>query len=160
MGEAGAGEQLLVDDDEQASTTSEDGAVRVLDLSLVEELASLATQMTADKKQRLVERRGAEIVDLHVAGHCEDVERPVKFTHGFVKQSRYDAAVNVAGWAFVQIRQLDVRGGGGGVGVSGVDIEAEMEALRISRAAAEAVTGSLVQGWIAVHCGGASWFGG
>ena len=89
---------------------------------------------------------GAEVVDLHVAGHGEDVEGAVELAHGLVHKGGDDAAVDVAGWAFVHAGELDVRGGGGVSGVAGVDGEDEVEALGVGGAAAEAVAGALVDG--------------
>ena len=69
---------------------------------MVEELAAFAAEVAAGEDEWLVERGGAEVVDLHVAGHGEDVERAVELAHGFVEQGGDDASVDVAGWAFVQ----------------------------------------------------------
>jgi hypothetical protein len=149
--EADAGEQLLVDDDEEAFAASEDSAVGVLEFSLMEELAAFAAKVAADEEQWLMEWGGAEVVNLYMAGHGKDVEWAVELTHGFVEEGSYDASVDVAGRAFVELRQLDVRSGNRDFRMSGVDLEAEMEALRIGGAAAEAVTGSLIQGWIGFH---------
>ena len=91
-------------------------------------------------------RSGAEVVDLHVPGHGEYVERAVEFAHGFVEQCGDDAAVDVAGRALVHAIELEV-GCRGGVGrVDGVGGEGEVEALGIGGAAAEAVAGALVDG--------------
>ena len=103
-------------------------------------------EMAADQDEGLVERGGAEVVDLHVAGHGEDVEGAVELAHGFVEKRGDDAAVDVGGWAFVHAVELDVGGGGDGVGVGRVGGEGEMEALGIGGAAAEAVVCALVDG--------------
>ena len=65
-----------------------------------------------------------EIVDLHVAGHGEDVERAVELAHGLVHEGGDDAAVDVAGWALVDAGELEVCGGGdvGWVGESMVKV--------------------------------------
>src|ERR1700722_4988529 len=104
-GDAGGGEGFFVDDDEEAFGAGEDGAVGVLDFGMVEELAAgdavgfrRAAKVAADENERLVEGDGAEVVDLHVAGHGEDVERAVELAHGLVEEGGDDAAVDVAGW--------------------------------------------------------------
>ena len=102
--------------------------------------------MAADEDEGLVEGDGTEVVDLHVAGHGEDVEGAVELAHGFVEERGYDAAVDVAGRAFEHASEVDVGGGGDGFGVGGVGGEDEMEALRVGGAAAEAVVGALVDG--------------
>ena len=102
QGEAGGGEEAGVDDYEEAFGAGEDGAVGVLDLGLVEELAAFAAEVAADEDEGLVERDWAEIVDLHVAGHGEDVEGAVEFAHCLVEEGGYDAAVDVARGAFVE----------------------------------------------------------
>ncbi len=58
MGEAGGGEELCVDDDEEAFGAGEDGAVGVLDFGLVEELAAFAAEVAAGEDERLVEGAG------------------------------------------------------------------------------------------------------
>ncbi len=68
--------------------------------------------MGRDEDERLVERGGAKVVDIHVTGHGEDVERAVEFGHGLVQKRGDDATVDVAGWAFVQAREVKVCGGG------------------------------------------------
>ncbi len=158
MGEAGEGEELFVDGDEEAFAAGEDGTVGVLQFGLVEEFAAWgavglvgAVEVTADEDERLVERCGAEVVDLHVAGHGEDVEGTVELAHGLVEEGGDDASVDVAGRAFVHAVEPDVSGGGDGVGVGGIGGEGEMEALGIGGAAAEAVVGALVDGGVAVH---------
>src|ERR1700722_9037117 len=84
-GDAGGGEGFFVDDDEEAFGAGEDGAVGGLDFGVVEALAAggggwlgWSAEMAADEDERLVERDGAEVVDPHVAGHGEDVERAVE----------------------------------------------------------------------------------
>ena len=118
-GEAGGGEDFFVEGDEDAFGAGEDGAVGALDFGLVEELAvggavgfGGAVEVTGYEDERLVERDGAEVVDLHVAGHGEDVEGAVELAHGFVEEGGDDAAVDVAGRAFVHAVELDVCGGG------------------------------------------------
>lgn len=94
----------------------------------------------------LVEGRGFEVVDLHVAGHGEDVERAVELAHGLVEERGDDASVDVAGRPLVHAVELEVTGGGDGGGVRGVGGEDEVKALGIGGAAAEAVVGALVDG--------------
>ncbi len=151
-GEAGGGQDFFVEGDEEAFGSGEDGAFGVAELGLVEELAAFALQVLTDENERLVERGGAEVVDLHVAGHGEDVEGAIELAHGLVEECGYDAAVDVAGWAFVAAVELEVGGCDGGVG-AGVGGEDEVEALRVCGAAAEAVAGALVEGGVAVHGG-------
>ena len=112
-----------------------------------------AVEVARDKDKRLIERHGAEVVDLHVAGHGENVERAIELAHGFVEERGYDASVDVAGRAFVHAVELDLCGGGDVVGVGCVGGEGEVQALGVGGAAAEAVAGSLVDGGVAVHRG-------
>lgn len=151
LGEAGAGEVLVVNNDEEALGAGEDCAVGVVDLGLVEELAALAAEVAAGEHEQLVERGGAKVIDLHVAGHGEDAEGTVELAHGLVEQGGDDASMNVAGRAFVKLRELDVSGGGGDAGVRCVDGEVEVESLRVGRAAAEAVVGALIEGGSGLH---------
>src|SRR5258708_6208322 len=102
----------------------------------MEELAAFAAEVAADEDERLVERGRAEVVDLHVAGHGEDVEGAVEFAHGLVEERGDDAAVDVAGRAFVEAVELKVGGGGGDFAVGGVGGEDEVEALWVGGAAA------------------------
>ena len=74
-------------------------------------------EMTAYEDERQVERYGAKIINLHVAGHGEDVERAIELAHGFVEQGGYDAAVDMARGAFVHAVELEVAGGGDRCGV-------------------------------------------
>jgi hypothetical protein len=159
-GEAGGGEDFFVEGDEDAFGAGKDGAVGTLDFGLVEELAiggavgfGGAVEMAGDKDERLIERHGAEVIDLHVAGHGEDVEGAVKLAHGLVEECGDDAAVNVAGRAFMHAVELDLCGGGDVVGVGCVGGEGEVEALGVGGAASEAVIGALVDGG-GVHRGG------
>ncbi len=159
-GEAGGGQDSFVEGDEEAFAAGEDGAVGALEFGLVEEFAvgcavgfGGAVEVAGYEDQRLVERGGPEVVDLHVAGHGEDVEGAVELAHGFVEERGDDAAVDVAGWAFVHAVELEVCGGGDVFGVGGVGGEDEVEALRVGGAAAEAVVGALVDGG-GVHGGG------
>jgi hypothetical protein len=88
-----------------------------------------------------------------VAGHGEDVERAVELAHGFVEERGDDAAVDVAGRAFVHAVELEVRGGDDGLGIGCVGGEDEVKTLGIGGTAAEAVVGALVDGAV-VHGGG------
>lgn len=102
LGETSGGEDSEVDDDEESLGASENRAVGALDLCLVKEFAAFAAEMAADEDEGLVERGGAEVVDLHVTSHGDDVEGAVELAHGFVKECGYDAAVDVSGGTFVQ----------------------------------------------------------
>jgi hypothetical protein len=157
-GEGRVGEGFFVDGDEEAFAAGEDGAIGVLDLGLMEELAAGravgfpgVAEVTADEDERLVERRGAEVVDLHVAGHCEDVKRTVELAHSFVEERCDDAAVDVAGRALVHAVELKVCRGGDRLGVRGIEGEAQVQALGVGGSAAEAVVGALVDGGVAVQ---------
>jgi hypothetical protein len=159
-GEAGGGEDFFVEGDEDAFGSGEDGAVGTLDFGLVEELAvgcavglGGAVEMAGDEDQRLIERYGPEVIDLHVAGHGEDVEGAVELAHGLVEKRGYDASVDVAGRAFVHAVELDLCGGGDVVGGGCVGGEGEVEALGVGGAAAEAMVGAFVDGG-GVHRGG------
>jgi hypothetical protein len=152
-GEAGGGEEFCVDGDEEPFAAGEHGAVWVLDFGMVEDLAvggavrlCGAVEVARDEDERLVKRDGAEVVDLHVAGHGEDVEGAVELAHGLVEERGDDAAVDVAGRALVHAVELEVTGGGDGVGVRCVGGEDEVKALGIGGTAAEAVVGALVDG--------------
>ena len=79
----------------------------------MEELAALAMGVPAYEGEGLEEWDGTEIVDLHVAGDGEDVERTVELAHRLVEQGGDDAAVDVAGWAFVQAIELKASRGDG-----------------------------------------------
>ena len=118
----------------------------------MEELAAFAAEVPADKDEWLEERRGAKVVDFHVASHSDDVEGAVELAHGFVEEGGDDATMDVAGWAFVEAVKLEVSGCGGGFrgGVGGED---KLEALRIGGTAAEAMAGALVDGRVDVHGG-------
>ncbi len=152
-GEAGGGEDFFVEGDEEAFGAGEDSAVGTLDFGLMEELAvggavglGGAVEMAGDEDQRLIERHGPEVIDLHVAGHGEDVERAIELAHGLVEERGDDASVDVAGRAFMHAIELDVCGGGDVVGVGCVGGEGEVQALGVGGAAAEAVVGALVDG--------------
>ena len=136
--EAGCGQDSFVEGDEDAFGAGEDGAVGTLDFGLVEELAvggsvwfGGSVEVTGYEDQRLIERHGAEVIDLHVAGHGEDVEGAVELAHRFVEERGYDAAMDVAGRAFVHAVELDLCGGCDVIGVGGVGGEGEVEALGI-----------------------------
>jgi hypothetical protein len=155
LGDTGGGEEFFVDDDEEAVSAGEDGAVSALEFSLMEELAAWrpvpfrgTAEMTADEYERLTKWGGAEVVDLHVAGHGKDVEGPVKLAHGFVEEGGDDAAVDVAGRAFVETGEVDLGPRDGGFGVADIRGENEVEALRVSGTAAETVAGPFVDGGV------------
>lgn len=109
LGHAYAGEDGFVDLDEDSVAAGEYGSVGGLDLGLVEELSSFSAQVTAFELKRLKEGDGLEVVDLHVAGDGEDIERAVDLAHGLVEKSGDDASMDVAGWAFVEAVELEVR---------------------------------------------------
>jgi hypothetical protein len=119
----------------------------VLEFGLMEELAAFAAEMSADEDERLKERGGAEVVDLHVARHGEDVERAVELAHSFVEESGDDAAVDVAGWAFVKTVKFYMGCGDGDFRVGIVGREGEVEALWVGGATTETEAGALVEGW-------------
>ena len=64
--------------------------------------------MAADKDKGLEERRWVEVIDLHMTGHREDVERTVEFAHRFVKKSGDDAAVDVTGGPLVHAVEVTI----------------------------------------------------
>lgn len=109
LGKAGASEEGFVELDEDSFAACEGGSVVSEDLGLVEELASVAVGVAADERERMVERYGAEVIDLHVARDGEDVERAVELAHRLVEKCGDEAAVDVAGWAFVKLLELNVR---------------------------------------------------
>jgi hypothetical protein len=80
-----------------------------LDFGLVEELSSFAVQVAACEYERLEERDGLEVVDLHVPGDGEDIERAIDLAHSLVEKSGDDASVDIAGWTFVEAVELEVR---------------------------------------------------
>ena len=152
-GETCGGEDFFVEGDEDAFGSGEYSAVGALDFGLVEELAvgsavgfGGAVEMAGYEDQRLIERYWAEVIDLHVAGHGEDVEGAVELAHGLVEECGDDAAVDVAGWALVHAVDLNVCGCGDVFGVRCIGGEGEVETLGIGGAAAEAVVGALIDG--------------
>jgi hypothetical protein len=145
-GEEAGDEDFFVESDEETFAASEDSSIQKLELSLMEELAAFAPQMGAGEDKRLVNRGRAEIVDLHVTGHGEGIQRAVELAHGFIHEGGDDASVDVAGRAFMKARELEVRGGGD---CCWVEVEGEMEALRVVRATGEAVACALVYGRLA-----------
>jgi hypothetical protein len=145
-GDEASDEDFFVESDEEAFGASEDSSIQKLQVSLMEELAAFAPQMGAGEDERLVNRGGAEIVDLHVAGHGEDIQRAVELAHGFIHERGDDASVDIAGRAFVKARELEVPGGGD---CCRVEVEGEMEALRVIRATGEAVACAFVYGRLA-----------
>jgi hypothetical protein len=146
LGESGQCEETRVDDDEEAFGACEDLADRRLDFRLVEELAAFAAEVATDKGEWLVEGDGAEIVDLYMAGHGEDIKRAIELAHGLVEKGGDDAAMDMAGRPFVHAVELEVACGDRAGWVAGVGGEDEVEALGIGGAASEAMTGSLVDG--------------
>jgi hypothetical protein len=108
----GGCEQRGVEGDEEALGLGEDDAVVAEELGAVVELAALAAGVVADEAEILVEWGGAQVVDLHVAGHGDDVEEAVELAHGLVHEGGDDAAVDVAGWALEEAGEMHVRGGG------------------------------------------------
>jgi hypothetical protein len=173
-GEAGSGQDFFVERDEETFAAGEDRSVEALKFGLVKELAvgcsvgpGSTAEMSSDEDERLVERGGAEVVDLHVTGHSENVEGAVEFAHRFVEECGDDAAVDVAGRTLVHAVELDLRCCGDGVGVRGVSGEGEMKTLGIGWAAAEAMIGALIDGGCVhrgrsmagrVGCGHSFWF--
>ncbi len=133
----------FVDDDEEAFSAGEDGAFGVLQLGLVEEFATFAVEVAADEDERVVQRGWAQVVDLKMTGHGEDVEGAVELAHGLVEEGGDDASVDVAGRAFVVAGELNGGGTGEGDGVGG---EVEVKAFGVGGTASEAVAGALVDG--------------
>ncbi len=131
----------FADGDEHALTASEYGAIGELEFGFMEQLAALPAQMGADEDEGLVERGRAKVIDLHMPSHGEDIERAVELAHGFIHESGDDASVDITGWPFMEASELHVRRGGDFFVIDGED---EMEALRVVRAACEAVTCALV----------------
>jgi len=110
----------------------------------VEELAavlSLAAEVAGGEGERGVERGGAEVVDLEMAGHGEYGEGAVELAHGLVEEGGDDAAVDVAGRTLMEFGEVDDGLGDGVFGVRGVEGELEVQALGVGGAAAEAVGG-------------------
>ena len=105
-----------------------------------------AAEVASDEDERLVQRGGAEVVDLHVAGHGEDVEGAVEFAHGLVEERGDDATVNVTRRTFVHAVELNFGGGCDVCWIGCVGGEDKVEALWVGGAAAEAVVGALVNG--------------
>ncbi len=122
-----------------------------LNLGLMEELASIAVRVAADEYERLEERDRAQVIDFHMTGDGEDVERPVELAHRLIEQRCHDTAVNVARRAFMEAVELKVRGGGGMFRDRCVGREDKMETLRIGRTATEAVAGPFIDGGVAIH---------
>ena len=143
-------EEARVDGEEEGFGVGERCAVGGEEVGGVEEFAgAFAAEVAGGEGEQGVEGGGAKVIDAHVAGHGEEAEGTVELAHGFVEQGGDDAAVDVAGRPLVELGELD--GGGGGDLVFagwwwGVDGEAEMEALRIGGAAAEAMGGEFVDG--------------
>ena len=142
----GGGEVAGVDDDEDAFALGEELAGGEMEVDGVEELAAFAAEVAGGEGERGVERGGAEVIDLHVAGHGEEAEGAVELGHRFVAESGDDAAVDVAGWALVKFGEVNDGDGGGVGGVGGVESKREVEALGVVGAAAEAVGGDFVDG--------------
>jgi hypothetical protein len=140
-GKVGGGEDIFADCDEEAFAASEYGAIGELEFGFMEQLSALPAQMGADEDERLVERGGAKVVDLHMPSHRKDIERTVELAHGFIHESGDDASVDITGRTFVETGELQVCCSGDLFVIDGED---EVEALRIIRAAGEAVTCALV----------------
>lgn len=104
-----------VDGQEEALGGGEDAAFAGGEGGDVEELAALASEVVGGEGERDVQGGGAEVVDLHVAGHGEDVQGAVKLGHGLVEEGGDDAAVDVAGRALVNSGERN-SGRGGDVG--------------------------------------------
>ena len=108
----------------------------------VVELAALAAEVLTEEGERGAERSGPEIVDGQVAGHGDEIERTVEFAHGFVHEGCDYSAVDIAGRTFVQAAEVDGGGGGYVGGIGGIDVEMEVQTLRVVGAAAETVVGA------------------
>ncbi len=138
--------QGRVDDEEDAFGAREGGAVRVDEFGGVEELPAFASKMAAGEGERHVKRGWAEVVDLHVAGHREDVERSIELRHGLIHEGGDDASVDVSGRPLVYAAQGNASGSSDVFVVRGVNHEAEVKAFGVLRTAAEAEVGALVDG--------------
>jgi len=86
-----------VDDDEESFAAGEEAARGEAEVDGVEELAAVAVAVAGGEVEGGVEGGGAEVVDLQVAGHGEEVEGTVEFRHGLVAEGGDDAAVEVTG---------------------------------------------------------------
>jgi len=120
---AGRREVVGIDDDEEALAAGEDVAVWELEGDGVEELAAggaFPAEVARGEGEWGVEGCGAEVVDLEVAGHGEDVEGAVELAHGLVEEGGDDAAVDVAGRALMELGEVDEGGCDGVFGVRGV----------------------------------------
>ena len=84
---------------------------------------------------------GAEVVDLHVPSHGEDIQRTVELAHGFVHESGDDASVDITRRTFVEAGELEVCCGGD---LFCIDDKGQMKALRIVRATGKAVARAFV----------------
>jgi hypothetical protein len=135
-----------VEGDEEAFRPGEEGALGFAEFGGVEELAAFAAEVVGGEGERGVDGSGAEVIDLHVAGHGEDVERSAELAHGLIQEGGDDAAMEEAGGTFIGARKLDRCGGLGVGGIDGVDLEVQMEALWVVRSAGEAVVGLLIDG--------------
>jgi hypothetical protein len=117
----------------------------------MEELSAIATKMPADDDEWLEEWDGAEVVDLHVSRHGEDVKRTIELAHCFVEECGYETSVQIAGRAFVVAVELNLRGCGGMLRVICARSEDEMKPLWVGGAAAEAMAGAFVEGGVPGH---------
>ena len=137
-----------IDGEEEALGLNEEGAVRMVEGGGMEELAALAADVVAGEGEGDVQGTGAEVVNLQVSGHGQDVQGAVELGHGLIHQGGDDAAVDVAGRAFVQAGEIDCGRHGDVRGIFGVEGEVQMKALRVVGAAAEAVIGLFVEGFV------------
>ena len=97
--------------------------------------AAVGLGVARGEGERDGEGNGAEVVDLKVARHSEDVAGAVGFAHGFVEEGGDDAAVGVAGRPGEAASEAGMADDVAGV----VDEEAEAEAGGVCESAAEAV---------------------
>ena len=110
----------------------------------MEQLAAIAADVSAGEAKVCAQRARAQVIDFHVAGHGEQVERAVEFAHGFIHERGDDAAVDVARGAFMHSLKIG-DGMGGDVGwVFRVDGEFEVQTFGVRWAAAETMAGTFI----------------
>src|ERR1700743_928530 len=72
-------------------------------------MASLVCRATGGEGEWRLQRYRTKVVDLHLAGHGDDVMLAIGFGHGFVQQRRDDAAVSVPWRSFESAREAHGR---------------------------------------------------
>src|ERR1035441_3056812 len=103
------GEHALgIDLDERSRAGGEHFAFGVADLGSAKVFAAVDPDLPAFGDQRLGERHGPDVVDLHGCGDGNDVAQLADLAHGFVEDGGDDTAMRVRRWAFEAIRQREV----------------------------------------------------